>query len=140
MHLAARAQRSRTPTTTNLKAVVHLYALKRRTPGRLLVATLIALIALSVATHHSGFASMGHEGQHKGGEQGALVNMCAGMAVAGVAVEGLLLIRRSRRNAGRRRRPPARRLLPASVPLPPVPSARARAGPPLHLQLCVIRR
>ena len=119
---------------------MHLYALRRRTLGRLLVSTLIALVTLSVALHHSGFASMGHDGHHDGGGQGALVNMCVGMAVAGVAVQGLVLIRRSRRNSGHRRRLPVRRLLPRSIALPAAAGPRARAGPPLHLQLCVIRR
>lgn len=118
---------------------MHFYALRRRTLGRLLVTTLIALIAMSVAAHHSGFAATAHEGHH-GGEQGALMKMCVGVAVAGVAVEGLVLIRRSRRNSSRGRRQPAKRLRELSNRLPAAGGAQARAGPPRYLQLCVIRR
>ena len=131
--------RSPTPDTTNVHIHVHFYALRRRTLGRLLVASLVALVACSVALHHSGFASMGHEGHH-GGEQGAVASMCVGMAIVAVAVEGLLLVRRSRRNGSRRRRLAVRRLRPHSIALPAGVDPRVRAGPRLHLQLCVIRR
>lgn len=116
---------------------MHLYALRRRTVGRLLLAAVITLITGVMVLHHSGLASAGH---HDDGDHGAAVSLCVGTAVAVVAIEGLLLLRRSRLNTDRRRRLPVRRELPRSIALPVTAAAPARAGPPLHLQLCVIRR
>lgn len=122
---------------------MYLHALTRRTLGRLVVAMLIALLAGAVALHHSGLAAGdgdAHHGHHGGADPGAVASMCVGMAVAAVAVEGLLLVRRSRRNARHSRRRPFRRLLPRSGDWAALHAPLARAGPPLHLQLCVIRR
>lgn len=120
--------------------LVLLHALRRRTLGRLLLAAVIAVIASGVALHHSGLAASDHDAHHSGMDHGTAVSMCVGMAVAAIAVEGLLLIRRSRRNSRRSRRLPDRRLLAPAFLLPVAAAPPARAGPPLHLQLCVIRR
>ena len=116
---------------------MRLHALRQRAPVRLALAVLLAALSLSVALHHSGLEMGGHAGH---GDHGTAASMCVGMAVGAIAVEGLLLIRRSRRNASRnRRRPTAPRQLVAAV-LPAAGRPISRAGPPLHLQLCVIRR
>ncbi len=116
---------------------MRLYALRTRRPVRAILAAALAVLSLSVALHHSGMEKGGHAGH---GDHGAAASMCIGMAVGAIAVEGLLLIRRSRRNASRvRRRPTSRRQLVAAV-LPAAGRPISRAGPTLHLQLCVIRR
>lgn len=126
-----------TSITGRVTGRMRLQALRTRRAPRALLALVMVVLSLAVALHHSGLAAGGHEGH---GDHGAAASMCIGMAVAGVAVEGLLLIRRSRRNARRTRRRPVVRQRPVLAVLPAGWRAIARAGPPLHLQLCVIRR
>lgn len=132
-----RQWRARPLPATKVRFRMHLHALRQRRSVRLALASLLAALSLSVVLHHSGLEMGGHAGH---GDHGTAASMCIGMAVGAVAVEGLLLIRRSRRNGSRgRRRPTSRRRLVAAA-LPATGRPIARAGPPLHLQLCVIRR
>ncbi len=115
-----------------------LHAYRSRPLVRPLLAVFAVVVAFALALHHSGLEFGGEHAHH--GEHGAAASMCVGMAVAGIAVEGLVLLRRSRRNGRRapRRTTARRRLIPAV--LPTTGFAIARAGPPVHLHLCVDRR
>lgn len=104
---------------------------------RALLLTATLLLALVTAVHHSGLvdSEMGSMDGHAMG-----MPMCVGIAVTPIAVEGLVLINRTRRRSTTARRRPRPRLLPASRVIPAAWAPSARAGPNLPLRLCVDRR
>lgn len=117
--------------------------LARSQATRRLLGVVVALLAATTFSHHSGLAPMDMADMHgpHGGDHAAAAALCFAILAGGATIEGLVLVRRlTRRRRRTTRRAPSRSVPPVSSVRPGRWAAPARAGPSLQLRLCVDRR